>query len=62
MSSLVTLPVRTDEPHFGRLTPRMAAWREELLDTPQSVCVERAVLATRTYTEHSDEPMVLRGR
>ncbi|MCB0912700.1 MAG: hypothetical protein KDB60_13885, partial [Propionibacteriaceae bacterium] len=60
MSTTVATPVRTDEPHFGRLTPRMAAWREELLDTPQSVCVERAVLATQTYQQHQDEPMVLR--
>jgi formate C-acetyltransferase len=60
MSLLVETPLRVEEPHFGRLTPRMAAWREELLDTPQSVCVERAVLATQTYREHPDEPMVLR--
>lgn len=60
MSTLVASPVQTDEPHFGRLTPRMAAWREELLDTPQSVCVERAVLATQSYQQHQDQPMVLR--
>lgn len=48
------------EPHFGRLTPRMAAWREELMETPQSVCVERALLTTETYRLHQDEPMVLR--
>jgi formate C-acetyltransferase len=60
MSSLVEAPVKVEEPHFGRLTPRMAAWREELLETPQSVCVERALLTTETYRLHQDEPMVLR--
>jgi formate C-acetyltransferase len=38
----------------------MAAWREELMDTPQSVCVERAMLTTQTYLEHQNEPMVIR--
>ncbi|MCL4722620.1 MAG: formate C-acetyltransferase/glycerol dehydratase family glycyl radical enzyme, partial [Gammaproteobacteria bacterium] len=60
MSSMVESPTKVDEPHFGRLTPRMAAWREELMETPQSVCVERAVLTTETYRRHQDEPMVLR--
>ena len=60
MSSLMESPVIVEEPHFGRLTPRMAAWREELMETPQSVCVERAVLTTQTYRQHQDEPMVLR--
>lgn len=45
--------------YFGPLTPRMAAWREELLDTTPSVCVERAKLTTQTYREHQDEPMVI---
>lgn len=65
MSSLLEMPAETktakaEEPHFGYLTPRMAAWREELMETPQSVCVERAVLTTETYREHQDEPMVIR--
>src|SRR5674476_972037 len=59
MSTLVEPTVTTEEPHFGRLSPRMAAWREELLDTPQSVCVERAMLTTETYKLHQNEPMVL---
>ena len=59
MSTLVEPTVTVEEPHFGRLTPRMAAWREELLDTPQSVCVERAMLTTETYRLHQNEPMVL---
>ena len=45
-------------PHFGRLTPRMAAWREALLDTTPSVCGERAVLTTQSYRDHAHEPMV----
>lgn len=47
-------------PHFGTLTPRMAAWREELMETTPSVCAERAVLTTETYKAHQHEPMVLR--
>lgn len=49
----------TTEPHFGTLTPRMAAWREELMETTPSVCVERAVLTTESYRAHQHEPMVL---
>jgi len=60
MSTVVESPKTIEEPHFGRLTSRMAAWREELLDTPQSVCVERAMLTTETYRLHQHEPMVLR--
>jgi formate C-acetyltransferase len=59
MSTLVEPTVTLEWPHFGRLTPRMAAWREQLLDTPQSVCVERAMLTTETYTLRQNEPMVL---
>ncbi len=47
------------EPHFGRLTPRMAAWREQLMEATPSVCVERAVLTTQTYREHRHEPMTI---
>ncbi len=59
MTTAVVTPAVTSEPHFGRLTPRMAAWRELLLDTEQTVCVERAKLTTQTYREHGEEPMVL---
>ncbi len=59
MSTLAEPQTTVEEPHFGRLTPRMAAWREELIETPQSVCVERAVLTTETYRRHQGEPMVL---
>ncbi|MDR0284351.1 MAG: formate C-acetyltransferase/glycerol dehydratase family glycyl radical enzyme, partial [Propionibacteriaceae bacterium] len=60
MNLLTEELVQTPAPHFGGLTPRMAAWREELLDTPQSVCVERARLTTQTYQESAGEPMVLK--
>ena len=59
MSTLTAPGTAVQEPHFGRLTPRMAAWREELIETPPSVCVERATLTTETYRLHQNEPMVL---
>lgn len=55
--STMTKPRSTN--HFGELTPRMAAWREELMETTPSVCVERAVLTTQTYREHQNEPMTI---
>ncbi|GAB78437.1 formate C-acetyltransferase [Austwickia chelonae] len=55
-----TRPTDTPPSHFGTLTPRMAAWREELVGTTPSVCVERALLTTQTYREHQHEPMVIR--
>ncbi|WP_084682694.1 glycyl radical protein [Actinomyces israelii] len=48
------------EPHFGALTPRMAAWRDRLLETTPSVCAERATITTRVYREHAADPVVLR--
>ena len=50
----------TGEGHFGELTPRMRQWREQLLATDASVCVERAQLTTQAYREHQAQPMVLR--
>ena len=57
MTSLATPPVTA--PHFGDLTPRMARWRDTLLTTTPSVCVERARIVTQTYAEHGAEPAVL---
>lgn len=48
------------EPHFGALTPRMAAWRDRLLETTPSVCAERAVITTRVYREYAADPVVLK--
>ncbi|WP_116115556.1 glycyl radical protein [Austwickia chelonae] len=53
-------PANSAHSHFGDLTPRMAAWREQLMETTPSVCVERALLTTETYREHQHEPMVIR--
>ncbi len=46
--------------YFGRLTPRMAGFREELLNTQPQVCVERAMLTTQTYRENQDQPLALK--
>ncbi len=46
--------------YFGKLTPRMTDFREELLNAQASVCVERARITTDVYRENMDQPMVLR--
>ncbi len=46
--------------HFGALTPRMAAFREEVLDEVPYVEAERAVLATQAYRENLAQPPVMR--
>ncbi len=46
--------------HFGELTPRMCAFREQILNTPSTVCVERAKITTATYQDNMQQPMVLR--
>ena len=46
-------------PHFGGLTDRMEAWRDELLSAEPSVCVERAVITTDTYRDNADQPLVM---
>ena len=48
------------EHSFGSLTPRMAHFREELLDTKPHVCAERAVLVTESYKLHADKPIDLK--
>lgn len=44
---------------FGALTPRMQAFREEVLDEKPYIDAERAVITTRVYEEHRDLPRVL---
>ena len=44
--------------HFGALTPRMQAFREEVLDEKPYIDAERAVLATEAYQAHRDQPSV----
>ncbi len=46
--------------HFGKLTPRMQAFREEVLDEKPFVDAERAVLCTESYREHMEQPPVMR--
>ena len=45
--------------HFGSLTPRMQAFREEVLDEKPYVDAERAVLATEAYRAHQNQPRVM---
>ena len=59
MSVIAKAEAPSTLPRFGSLTPRMAAWREELLGTAQTVCVERAKIVTQTYIDRADEPMVV---
>lgn len=44
---------------FGALTPRMQAFREEVLDEKPYIDAERAVITTRVYEEDRDLPRVL---
>ena len=44
--------------YFGTLTPRMQQFREELLAAQPQVCVERALITTKVYQEHQDQPLV----
>lgn len=48
------------EGHFGELTPRMRAFREEMLDELPYIDAERAVLATEAYRENLGQPAVMR--
>lgn len=45
--------------HFGSLTDRMKAFREEVLDEKPYIDAQRAVLATETYREHQNQPRVM---
>jgi len=45
--------------HFGSLTPRMKAFREEVLDEKPYVDAERAVIVTDVYKRNQDKPRVL---
>jgi len=46
--------------YFGQLSPRSAAFRDALLDITPSVCAERAILVTRSYQDHEQDPVILR--
>ncbi len=45
--------------HFGSLTERMQAFREEVLDEKPYVDAERAVLATEAYEANKNQPRVM---
>ena len=45
--------------HFGSLTARMKAFREEVLDEKPYVDAERAILATQAYQENQNQPRVM---
>lgn len=52
-----------DEQHgsyFGQSTERMKQFREELLSTVPTICVQRAIYTTQAYKEHRDKPMTLK--
>lgn len=45
---------------FGKLTPRMQAFREEVLDEKPYIDAERALLATVAYRQNKHQPPVMR--
>ncbi|WP_173553260.1 glycyl radical protein [Sharpea azabuensis] len=45
--------------HFGQLTDRMQAFREEVLDERPYIDEERAMIVTKVYQENEDKPRVL---
>lgn len=46
--------------YFGELTPRMHKYREDVLNIPRWVCVERAIYTTEAYKEHEAEPLAIK--
>ena len=46
--------------HFGSLTERMQAFREEVLEEKPYIDAERAVLATESYKAHQNQPPVMK--
>ena len=48
-----------NQEHFGRLTDRMATFREEVLEEKPYIDAERAVLATQAYKENQNQPRVM---
>lgn len=46
--------------HFGDLTPRMNEFRENVLNKKPYICAERALLATESYKENRNQPVVIK--
>ncbi len=45
---------------FGRLTPRMNSFREQVLDKKPYICAQRALLATESYKQNQHQPAVMK--
>ena len=46
--------------HFGSLTPRMAAYRESVLEQKPYIDAQRAALATEAYKKNLNQPAVMK--
>lgn len=46
--------------YFGELTPRMQRFREALVSVTPHICVERALITTKTYKENQDQPLAIK--
>ena len=46
--------------HFGSLTPRMQAYREQVLDKKPYIDAQRALLATESYRENQHHSPVMK--
>lgn len=46
--------------YFGKLTPRMQALRDQLIDKVPEVCVERALITTESYKKNSNQPLAIK--
>jgi formate C-acetyltransferase len=49
-----------NQEHFGALTKRMQAFREEVLDEKPYIDAERALLVTEAYRAHQNQPNVMK--
>lgn len=46
--------------YFGNLSERNAAYRKQLIDLTPTVCTDRAILTTKSYRLHEQDPVILR--
>ena len=46
--------------YFGTLSPRMEAFREALLTAMPDICVERAIITTKSYKANLHQPLAIR--
>ncbi|WP_416516947.1 glycyl radical protein [Bifidobacterium asteroides] len=49
-----------NEEHFGKLTPRMESFRDQLLSVTPQVDVERAMITTEVYKNCQDQPLAIK--